>query len=295
MTKDDRQILSKANSVVAFIDILGFKEIVKANDKSKKNDIIYELQLALEQAFKKSIIITGHWLDGFGKLDNEQLKEKLKHKQFSDNIYISFDFKDDNSDYELAVYMVTIIAAYYQRIMLTKGFYVRGGIATGTVYFDDYMIFSNALIKAYDIETKTAKYPRIVIDEGVIKKLNKVSKQNIIRTLFPKLIVKDWAGVAFLNPFKIMEFIQKMLTIAPEIIPELEKFIVDNPKIVEDASKLEQDLTDNVLTELVWDRVNEKLKKHKKNKDIYEKFLWLREFVDWQDDYKSNLDFKYYK
>ena len=295
MTTDNRQILSKANSVVAFIDILGFKEIVKANDKSKNNDIIYDLQLALELAFKKSIFITGHWLDGLGKLDNELLKEKLKHKQFSDNIYISFDFKDDNSDYELAVYMVTIIAAYYQRIMLTKGFYVRGGIATGTVYFDDNMIFSNALIKAYEIETKTAKYPRIVIDEGVIKKLNKVSQQNIIRTLFPKLIVKDWTGVAFLNPFKIMEFIQTMFTKAPEIIPELEKIIIDNPKILEDSSKLEPDIADNVLTELVWARIRDKLKKHKKDKDIYEKFLWLREFVDWQDDYKSNLDFKYYQ
>ena len=38
-----------------------------------------------------------------------------------------------------------------------------------------------------------------------------------------------------------------------------------------------------------------KKKKHKKDKDIYEKFLWLREFVDWQENYKSNLDFKYYK
>lgn len=295
MTTESRQTLSKANSVVAFIDILGFKDIVKANDKSKNDDIIYGLQLALEQAFKKSITLPGNWLDNLVKLDNDLLKEKLKHKQFSDNIYISFDFKDDYSDYELAVYMVAIIAAHYQRIMLTKGFYVRGGIAAGTVYFDDYMIFSNALIKAYEIESKTAKYPRIVIDEGVIKKLNKISKQNIIRTHFPKLIVKDWTGVTFLNPFKIMELIQTMFTKVPEIIPELDKIIVGNPKILKDTSKLEPDIDDNMLAEFVWDRVSEKLKKYKKDKDIYEKFLWLREFVDWQDNYKSNLDFKYYK
>lgn len=48
MTTENRQTLSKANSVVAFIDILGFKDVVKANDKSKYDDIIFELQLALE-------------------------------------------------------------------------------------------------------------------------------------------------------------------------------------------------------------------------------------------------------
>lgn len=295
MTTESRQTLSKANSVVAFIDILGFKDIVKANDKSKNDDIIFELQLALEQAFKKSITTNRQWLANLVKLDNDLLKDKLKHKQFSDNIYISFDFKDDYSDYELAVYMVTNIAAHYQRIMLTKGFYVRGGIATGTVYFDDYMIFSTALIKAYEIESKIAKYPRIVIDEGVIKKLNKISKQNIIRTQCPKLIVKDWANISFLNPFKLVESIQKMFTMNPEIIPELEKIILNNPKILQDYSKLEPDIADNVLTELVRVSISDKLKKHKKDKDIYEKFLWLREFVDWQENYKSNLDFKYYK
>jgi hypothetical protein len=289
MTTENRHTLSKANSVVAFIDILGFKDIVKANDKSKNDDIIFELQLALEQAFKKSITTNKHWVD------NELLKEKLKHKQFSDNIYISFDFKDDYSDYELAVYMVTTIAAHYQRIMLTKGFYVRGGIATGTVYFDEYMIFSNALIKAYEIESKIAKYPRIIIDDGVIKKLNKISKQNIIRIQCQKLIVKDWASISFLNPFKLMESIQKMLTMNPEILPELEKIILNNPKILQDYSKLEPDVADNELTELVRVSISDKLKKHKKDKDIYEKFLWLREFVDWQENYKSNLDFKYYK
>jgi hypothetical protein len=295
MTKESRQPLSKANSVVAFIDILGFKEIVKANEKSKNDDIIYELQLALEQAYKKSITITSHWLDNLGKLDNDLFKIKLKHKQFSDNIYVSFDFKDDNSDYEVAVYLIIIISAIYQKIMLTKGFYVRGGIALGTAYFDENMIFSNALIKAYDIESKIAKYPRIVIDDEVIKQFNKVSKQNIIRTHLPKFIVKDWTNVAFLNPFKFMESFQTMFTQNPEIIPILEKIIIDHPKLLEDASTLERELTDKELTELVKSKLRFELKKHKKEKDIYEKFLWLREFVAWQDNNKNTLDFKYYK
>lgn len=287
--------LTKSKSVVAFIDILGFKEIVKSNEKSKDNKVIYELQNAFEQAYKKSIILTQGWLDGMNELDKDIISTNIKHRQFSDNIYFSYDFKDDNSDFELAVYIVTIMAAYYQRIMLEKGFYVRGGISVGTVYFDDYMIFSNALIKAYDIETKIAKYPRIVIDDNVLKQLNKIAKRNIIKVMFPKLIVKDWTGLAFLNPFKIIEFVQSMMTEVPEVIEELNKIATVNPQILEMVAGLEPDISDQALTELVYDRINLKLKKHKTDKDIYEKYLWLREFVDWQDDYKSNLDFKYYR
>lgn len=71
------------------------------------------------------------WLKAFGEIENENLDAKLKYRQFSNNLYFSFDYKDDKSDYELAVYLVTSIAAFYQRNMLSKHFYIRGGIADG--------------------------------------------------------------------------------------------------------------------------------------------------------------------
>ncbi len=287
-------MLNKSQSVVAFIDILGFKEIVKTNDKSKNNFIFIQLQQALDQSFKKAILLTEQWLKATDEYKNEGLADRLKYKQFSDNVYLSFEYNEGDPDYELAVYLVTMMSAYYQRIMLSKNFYVRGGIADGQNYFDNNMIFSKALIKAYELETKIAKYPRIVLDNSILKKLNKISKQNIIKQFYPKLIVKDWTGVPFLNPFKLVDSITTMFTSYPEILPKLQEVLVKNPVLTESNQNLEPDILDEDLTNMVLENILIKLKKYRRIPDLYEKYLWLREFVDWQDEYKSNLDFRYY-
>lgn len=62
------------------------------------------------------------------------------------------------------------------------------------------MIFSSALIKAYEFETRTAIYPRIIIDPKILKSL---PKDNIINKLLPNIFVMDWAGLIFLNIFII--------------------------------------------------------------------------------------------
>jgi len=286
------QLFEKSRSIVAFIDILGFKEIVKANDKSKDNFLLYQLKDALQQSFNKSIIVMEQWLSAIDKIENKNFASKLKYRQFSDNLYFSFDYNDDKSDYELAVYLITMMSAYYQRIMLSKNFYVRGGIADGKNYFDEHMIFSSALIKAYEFETKTAKYPRIIIDKKILKSL---PKDNFIKKVLPNIFVKDWAGLVFLNPFKIITSLTDMFAQYPEIIPKLDKIAKGNPSLLNASTtlNLEPDILDGVLTELVWDNLKVKLKKHKYQPELYEKNLWLREFVDWQDDYESNLNFKY--
>lgn len=286
------QLFEKSRSIVAFIDILGFKEIVKANDKSKDNFLLYQLKDALQQSFNKSIIVMEQWLSAIDKIENKNFASKLKYRQFSDNLYFSFDYNDDKSDYELAVYLITMMSAYYQRIMLSKNFYVRGGIADGKNYFDEHIIFSGALIKAYEFETKTAKYPRIIIDKKILKSL---PKDNFIKKVLPNIFVKDWAGLVFLNPFKIITSLTDMFAQYPEIIPKLDKIAKGNPSLLNASTtlNLEPDILDGVLTELVWDNLKVKLKKHKYQPELYEKNLWLREFVDWQDDYESNLNFKY--
>jgi hypothetical protein len=52
--------------------------------------------------------------------------------------------------------------------LLQEGYFVRGAIVRGRLYHDDAMIFGDALIRAYDLETTVAKYPRIVVHSHVI-------------------------------------------------------------------------------------------------------------------------------
>jgi hypothetical protein len=51
--------------------------------------------------------------------------------------------------------------------LLSAGYFVRGAIAKGRLYHDEGMVFGEALIRAYDLETTVVRYPRIMITTDV--------------------------------------------------------------------------------------------------------------------------------
>ncbi len=51
--------------------------------------------------------------------------------------------------------------------LLTMGIVVRGGITIGDLYWDTDHIFGPALVRAYDLESNFAVYPRIVLDAEI--------------------------------------------------------------------------------------------------------------------------------
>jgi hypothetical protein len=55
-----------------------------------------------------------------------------------------------------------------QSSLLAMGVLVRGGIAKGPTFHADDMLYGEGLIKAYDLESKTAVYPRVVIDPQLL-------------------------------------------------------------------------------------------------------------------------------
>jgi hypothetical protein len=46
--------------------------------------------------------------------------------------------------------------------LLCLGYFVRGAIALGKLYHDDEMVFGDALVRAYELETSVARFPRIL-------------------------------------------------------------------------------------------------------------------------------------
>jgi hypothetical protein len=55
--------------------------------------------------------------------------------------------------------------------LLLEGYFVRGAIVRGCLYHDDEMIFGEALVRAYDLETTVVKYPRIMVHTPVLNSL----------------------------------------------------------------------------------------------------------------------------
>jgi hypothetical protein len=131
---------------VAFLDVLGFKELVYARR-------IGELEMYFD-----TISVT---LD---VLKND--KRHIKSLLISDStILISPDSTDDFKTLLRAVQTI-------QAKLALKNIWIRGGISYGEVYFDQgsNIVVGKGLIDAYLLESQ-AKFPRVIIDTTIIKRI----------------------------------------------------------------------------------------------------------------------------
>ena len=126
--------LEKKYSVAAFIDILGYKELILKDSLESEIKHFNELKETIDFALQCTVEATKTTMNFLeNKYGNaERLSKRLNVKQFSDNVYFSFDYSNvDKFEMLFGVYVITRISCLYQRLMLGKGYFVRGGIAHG--------------------------------------------------------------------------------------------------------------------------------------------------------------------
>lgn len=131
--------------IVAFIDILGFSQMVKLDATSDQSNFL--------TIFKDAI---GEVRQTFGENDS------LDVKMFSDSIVVGAPMTPDN------LKRVLEACIDLQRRFLRRNVLVRGGISLGKHYSDEQVTFSAALVAAYEIESKLARFPRIVVDKNLL-------------------------------------------------------------------------------------------------------------------------------
>ena len=73
-----------------------------------------------------------------------------------------------------------------------KGYLFRGGITVGDIVHDDECVFGPGLVRAYELESKVAQYPRFVLDRGVAEQLGKIGDLAVLED-----------DVLFLDPFRV--------------------------------------------------------------------------------------------
>jgi len=83
--------------------------------------------------------------------------------------------------------------------LLARGFLCRGGITQGWHYYDDKIIFSQALVEAYILESKKANHPLILIHPKLMEELRKRDIEQ--QKYYEYMCVHDTAGKSFLHPF----------------------------------------------------------------------------------------------
>jgi len=149
-----KQIIRDAHyesRVVIFLDILGWGEIV-----DQSTDIPESFLRIINVAYNFKAIAEGLNSDGDDPFDT-----RITH--FSDSLVISLPEADSRPE-RLEFFLLGLISATAH-----SGLFVRGGITIGEIYHKEGMVFGPALNRAYELESKHAKYPRILLDENIYK------------------------------------------------------------------------------------------------------------------------------
>jgi hypothetical protein len=159
---------------VAFVDILGFSDIVRRSEKDQTTIRI--------DALAKALVDIGAWHPSINESDDFQFQS------FSDSIVMS------------SAATLTGLAHIFYSIteltlrLLSDGLLIRGAVAKGKLHHKQAVIFGPSLLEAYNLEHTIAKYPRVVLSREVYRDFHRVADSYI----FPKIRL-DEDGPPFLD------------------------------------------------------------------------------------------------
>jgi hypothetical protein len=142
--------------IIAFIDILGFRALINETVKDditqqdKLNELVGTLAL-IKSEFKKM-----H--------KNGELPYSFVITYFSDSIVLSL--KQHNS---LGLIPIFETLKRIQIMLIERKILLRGGVVIGKLIHEENIILGPAMNDAYDLESKSALYPRITIDPDVME------------------------------------------------------------------------------------------------------------------------------
>ncbi len=246
--------------LVAFLDILGFKEHIEQFDSGKKPNLLEDISNVVE-------IVTEYLPQRNGYDDKELIgwKKGLVIKSFSDCFSIAVPFDNELVDYSENVKLFYQYLAMFQVIMLKKGFLIRGGLTVGSYYNDNNIIFSGALVEAYSLESKKACFPRIIVSDKFIDIIRKINSTYRERMLLNEL------DDTFINPFNYSYIDAEQANIKKE---KLEKLLPGSGYIDGDFNEISLTQKEIEITEIL-DLFISKESEYIDDKSKKEKYNWL--------------------
>lgn len=167
-------------SIIAFLDILGGKNMIIKDDDASLN--------LVHNSYTESI-------KKYKELGNQRFQIP-QINIFSDNISISFPIDKNLDNVCECIFSVIFFCSILTLQFTINGLLIRGGITIGYCFSDAIMVWGKALVRAYEIESTIAIYPRIVIDPLADEVFHFLSKSK-----YQKLICKDFDGLYFIDIF----------------------------------------------------------------------------------------------
>lgn len=172
------------NCYVAFLDIMGFKELVRKSSCDEIKSIFQEIEK--EYVFR---------CDGEHVVNVEDFHTYI----MSDSIclYICSNIKNS------LTYLISMCLSFqYRLLMRDKPILLRGGIAQGDIYFDGTTVFGKGLVDAYVLESNNAVVPRIIILPSTFESFSNCDNDyNVLNNAF---VFKDYDGFYTLDTLKML-------------------------------------------------------------------------------------------
>lgn len=186
---------------ILFADLLGSTEASISGDFEKQRSIVELLQAIQSQVSEESVTFTPSevTLGHSGRLGEIRISPEFS--AFSDHFIASYRLPDDQNLSE-KYFWLNLFLQEAQRIIgmvsfraLELGLLVRGGITIGNLHHESGVIFGKGLVEAYEIESKVAIYPRIVVGPKIYHEASSDMKSKICQ---------DKDGIWYLNYFREM-------------------------------------------------------------------------------------------
>ncbi|POZ54017.1 hypothetical protein [Methylovulum psychrotolerans] len=179
---------------VAFLDVLGFKELVMSKAPKDKKKISEYFQLIEEVTY------------GIRRFE---LKKEIATITISDSVIIAIPMDINDSQNLNNLRQLCIAIQKIQFKLAEKNIWLRGAISSGKAYFnaEKSQVVGPAYINAYLLEERLAINPRVILDNKLISALKFKSAGELINTinnhglsnseynLQERDILFDWTGV----------------------------------------------------------------------------------------------------
>lgn len=124
---------------------------------------------------------------------------RLNVKMFTDNIVVVYEDIIQGQLFNLC--HLCEMLSDLQLAMACRGYFIRGGIAFGTISISESIVFGDALIKAHELEKKYARNPRIILDCDLTADVTKniPTLPDIDKNTWRFRVMRDVDGFYFVN------------------------------------------------------------------------------------------------
>jgi hypothetical protein len=248
-----RESIEYKEGYVAFLDLLGFKELVfsqKDEDKEKIERYLGIVDSAIE--YLKTI----------------KSKQPIGYIVISDSIILSVPFGESNDENLDRLRHLCIAVSYIQYYLAIRDIWLRGAISFGKTYFDSNknQIIGDGYINAYLLEESLAKYPRVILDNKIINKLEFSNANELIEKINThefdncNKVLFDWKYCSRRHSYCYDDYFQRDIPLFIDYLG-LMKNHTSNA-----AEQCRDSITDNIIKNVY------------KKTNIYSKFKWVSEY-----------------